>query len=186
VLLLGACTRPDGLAVYLPPGTGFAGDDIGLIPRGETFFYAAYAVNDGRPDGTVPALWRSVDVGVATVDDDGAVTARNVGQTDVVASFWGREAALRVTVTCAVPVRVTVYPGDRLGLHVGETTQLIIESYDEQGRETCQPVGFHVDDSSVVTVGADGLVTAVAPGEADVDVYVARVVKNLTVHITVD
>ena len=184
--LLVACTRPDGLSIDLPPGTFTVAYDIGVIPRGETFYYAAYAVNDGRWDGTVPALWRSVDVSVATVDDDGAVTAQNVGTTDVIASFWGLEAALRVTVTCAVPVRVSAYPGDRLDLHVGETTRLVISTYDARGRDTCQPVTFHVDDSSVVTVAADGLVTAVAPGEADVDVYVPRVVNDLSVHVTVD
>ena len=184
--LLIACTRPDGLRIDLPPGTFTVVEDIGVIPRGETFHYAAYAVNDGRLDGTVPALWRSVDVGIATVDDGGAVTAQNVGATDVVASFWGLETALHVTVTCAVPLRVSVYPGDRLVLHVGETTQLVITTYDKQGRDTCQPVTFHVDDASVVTVSADGLVTATARGEADVDVYVPRVVNDLSVHITVD
>lgn len=185
VALLVACTRPDGLAIDLPPGTFTVNDDIGRIPRGETFYYAAYAVNDGRLDGTVQALWRSVDVGVATVDDNGAVTAENVGQTDIVASFWGLEAALRVTVTCALPVRVSTYPGTSLVLHLGETTQLVVRSYDKQGRETCQPVSFHVDDTGVVDVSTNGLVTAVAPGEADVEVYVQRRVNDFFVHITV-
>jgi len=38
----------------------------------------------------------------------------------------------------------------------------------------------------IVTVAADGLVTTVAPGEADVDVLVPRVVNDLSVHVTVD
>lgn len=186
VVLLGACTRPEGLIVDLPPGVFTVNEDIGVIPRGATFGYAAYAIHGGRPDGTVPAFWRSLDPRIATVDDGGAVTAENVGETDVVASFWGLEAALHVTVSCARPVRVTTFPGDRFVLRVGQTTQLTVQSYDEQGRPTCQPVSFHVDDSSVVNVSTDGLVTAVAPGEADVHVYVFRTVNDFLVHVSVD
>ncbi len=187
VVCLGACTRPDSIQISLPPGVYTVNDDIGEIPRGATYSYAAYAVNDERRDGTVPAVWASRDVSIATVDgESGAVTGQSVGETDVVASFWGLSASLHVTVECAYPARVTAASGDRVALRVGETTQLAIQTFDEKGRETCQPVSFGVADSTAVNVSADGLVTAVARGEADVEVFVPHWVQNVSVHVTVE
>ena len=127
-------------------------------------------------DGTVltdrDVEWSSSNAAVATVDDDGLVTAQGVGVAMIRAtSDNGKFDEAEITVKGAPVFTVLVQPAD-FDLVVGgdpSTQQLTVTLLDKDGIElTGRDVSFSHDPAGVVTVTADGLVTAVAEGVATI------------------
>ncbi len=128
--------------------------------------------------------WSSDNESVATVDQNGRVTAVAQGGATITAAVDGKSAKCSVTVNAAAPVPVTSVSLDKtsLGLTEGDTETLTATV--EPSDATNKNVTWSTSDASIATV-TDGVVTAVAPGTATITVTTVDQSKTATCTVTV-
>ena len=126
--------------------------------------------------------WSTTKPGVATVDENGLVTAKSLGDCYIYATQASNEAVYawcHITVTYPEIESVTLSEHE-LQLNLGDSTTLTA---------TTNPVNtgptptWTTTDATVATVDANGLVKAVYLGECDIIVTVLG--KSDTCHVTV-
>jgi hypothetical protein len=123
---------------------------------------------------TIPPSWSSKDSTIARVSSSGRVAARKAGTTFVVASLQSARDSVRVRVTAVAPPALgtlTVTPATLQLQGIGPTAQLSVVARNSAGA-VITPSGLQwtSSNSSVVSVNATGLVTAVGAGNAEVRV----------------
>ncbi len=129
------------------------------LKEGETATLTATVLPENATDKTVS--WKSTNPDVATVDEEGNVTAILAGQASITASSGGKEASCQVTVNKIEVDGVTVTPAT-LELVEGDVFQL---SASVSPAEADQTVEWKSMDESVARVDYNnGIVTAVSPG----------------------
>ncbi len=154
-------------------------ESLALVLGSEESGSAAATVSpEDASDYTVE--YRSGDEAVATVAEDGTVTALSAGQTTVTASIRGTdlEANCQVTVSPAIEEldlesSLTLAPGDTHTLNLSARP----EGADLKG------AAWSSSDENVVTVDSAGALTAVAEGEATVTAQVGG--KTASCQVTV-
>lgn len=109
--------------------------------------------------------WKSDSVEVATVDDNGVVTAVGNGTAIITASAGGDSASCAVTVTTGVE-SLTLSETD-LELALGGTAELLLTIEPEAAADA--DVEWASSDENIVTVKR-GMLTPVAPGRAEITV----------------
>ena len=110
--------------------------------------------------------WMSSNPEVATVSDKGLVTAQAAGTTTITAMVSNGQA-LRCSVTVTSDIgKVTLNKSDLLLRTVGTQERLTAAVAVEGGGSV--PITWVSSNPGVVTVDADGVVTAIADGEAKV------------------
>lgn len=124
--------------------------------------------------------WESSDTAIATVGADGTVTG--VAPGTVTITVTGANATASCTVTVTIPPERIVLSQEELSLNVGSTQPLAAVVMPENA--TDKQVTWESSDTAIVTVGADGTVTAVAPGSAAVTVRCGEVTASCTVTVT--
>ncbi len=127
-------------------------------------------------------IWSSTNPWVATVDENGVVTATGGGECDIyatIASSHGAEFAIcHITVSHA---DITILLSDEsLEMNIGDEHTLTATITPDNGEIT--PI-WSSSDTSVSTVDEDGKVTAVGEGECDITATVLD--KTATCHVTV-
>ncbi|MDC0435413.1 Ig-like domain-containing protein, partial [bacterium] len=155
----------------------------GFVMLGETQqFYA-----DVTPsNATNPAVtWHTTNPDVFTVDDNGVLTPVSVGKANVKAR-WAEndlmQAIKTVRITAPVPVNgLTVSSEDGIVL-LGETQQFFANILPTNA--TNQSVTWHTTDRNVFTVDANGVLTPVGVGKANVKVRWAED-SNMAATMTV-
>ena len=133
-----------------------------MTPRETLTLTAAVApANASVPD----VLWESSRSAVATVKD-GVITAVSAGTATITATTvdGGFRATCAVTVADNTAAVLTLLPSETETLYVGDTLQLEAKSGGSAGLTVTWSSG----NAAVATVNARGLVTAVAPGRADI------------------
>ena len=112
--------------------------------------------------------WSSNDESVATVDEDGVVTAYKAGTAVVTAkSIDNPEASDTCDVTVwSTPVSAVKLDKKDAGLKTGDT--LALEATVEPGDASIKSVTWKSSDESVATVDEDGVVTAQGAGTATI------------------
>ena len=128
--------------------------------------------------------WSSSDRSVATVDKSGTVHGLRPGTATVTATAEGKSGTCAVTVK-AKAVNVTEVTLDRteLTLTEGETGTLTATVKPDNADN--RKVTWSSDKTDVATVGGDGKVTAVKPGEAVVTVTTEDGGRTATCKVTV-
>ena len=125
--------------------------------------------------------WTSSDPDVATVDENGLITAISVGETVITAEAGSKKATCNVTVVdWRIPAENVVFDVTYISLKPNEsmtlnavitpetsTDQLIITSSDE----------------TVVSIDASGVITAQKNGTARLDVAIGDIKRNLPVLV---
>jgi uncharacterized protein YjdB len=112
--------------------------------------------------------WSSSNQGVATVSQQGLITAVAQGKATITASSEGRSGTAQVTVV-PVPVASVVVAPDTATLEVGQTGQLTAILRDAAGNIlTGREVEWSSSNQGVATVSQQGLITAVAQGKATI------------------
>ncbi len=138
------------------------------LEEGETFTLEATITPDNATDKTV--TWRSSDRAIATVDDNGEVTAVSAGVATIYAS-----SSNGLTAECAVTVKRGFVPVTRISLSntellmkVDESTSIsaIVHPYDA----TDPSVVWSSNDESIVIVDQQGNITSKKVGVAIVTV----------------
>lgn len=146
------------LSVVIPV-TGVSLNKISTtIGRGETETLTATV----EPDGTGSAVeWESSNPSVATVDQNGKVTAVSAGNAIITATAGGKSASCKVTVN--VPLKGITITGNQTSIRKGTTTQLSV-SFDPEDTTDSKELIWSSDDPGTASVDQNGLVTAIADG----------------------
>lgn len=110
--------------------------------------------------------WLTSNASVATVDSNGVVTAQGAGNATITA-LASNGQALRCAVTVTSDIgRVTLSKNDLLFKTVGSTEALTASVAVESGESV--PITWVSSNPGVARVDANGVVTAVADGEAKI------------------
>ena len=138
-----------------------------LLAFGDTLRLSAEAVDaNGHSVAGTEFAWVSGDTSVATVDASGLVTGVGSGTAMVTASAGSTSGAAAVTVQQAV-AEVVVEPATYTLLAFGDTLRLSAEAVDANGHSVAgTEFAWASGDTSVATVDASGLTTAVGSGTA--------------------
>lgn len=139
---------------------------------GETFTLTATVEPANATDQTVS--WGSSNLQIATIDDNGLVTAISPGVVDIAVTTADGpySASARITVLDDTPPEVSVYnvlvSPTTVALEVGETVQLT--GAVEPSNATNQNVSWISNNPAIATIDSNGRVTAVGAGIIDVTV----------------
>ena len=144
------------IAVSLPPGVLRAGDRVQLVATPE----------DKRHEAVLTAVhWASADEAIASVSQDGVVSAKAPGEVLVWAESQGVRAMARIEVSPA-PV-VTVQPDVPSVLEVGESAELSAKTLDAAGELLPdRPMRWTSTDTTVAEIVGDRVVRARRAGVA--------------------
>ena len=131
--------------------------------------------------------WSSSNESVATVDQNGVITAINVGTTTITATTddGHKTAVCTITVTDGSEVAVSEVSLDNntYEIEAGESFQLTATIIPSNA--TNKNVSWSSSDESVATVSPDGEVTGVAAGEANITVTSVNGGKTDVCKVTV-
>jgi uncharacterized protein YjdB len=112
-------------------------------------------------------VFASSDVAVATVSAAGVVTGLAPGAVTITATSEGITARLELTVVPGAPASVVIAPRPPQ-LEQGESAQLSATVEDVRGNPVQAAVTWQSTSSTIATVSANGLVTAVSPSTTPV------------------
>ena len=140
-----------------------------LTALGETVRLAAEVRDqNGQAMAGAVVTWSSGDPSVATVDATGLVTAAGNGMATITATSGSVSGSAAVTVAQAVSA-VAVSPAVDTLVALGDTVRLTAAATDANGHAVAgTEFSWASGDTTVATVDASGLVTGVAPGEAEI------------------
>ena len=160
------------------PSTGISLDQksLTLAKGAEATLNAALTPADA--DSTI--TWSSSNEDVATVDDEGNVTAVDRGTAVITATANGHSASCNVTVN--VPLNGITISGDKTTIKKGQTAQLTV-AYDPADTTDDKTVTWSSSDETVASVDANGLVTALKDGKTTITAKVGD--KSADYEITV-
>lgn len=132
---------------------------ISLEIEGTAILKATITPEDAT-DKTI--TWSSTKPEIASVDNNGKVTAIAGGNTTITAKAGEKEATCKVTVT--VPVESIVLDRTEITLEEGQTTTLVATVNPKSA--TDKSVTWSTTNASAALIDTKGLVTAVAEGTA--------------------
>ena len=111
--------------------------------------------------------WRSTNTSVATVDDDGLVTAKSPGTCQIIAEKNGVQATSQIIVKQSATGVIT--DTNNLSLSVGETKKVGYSIIPENA--TDKSVVWYSNNTKVATVDENGNIKGVGNGSTRIEVY---------------
>jgi hypothetical protein len=184
LLLMLAVAGCDESPVSLPEpaSVAVAGSSMSLLVGDEAPVAAQVLDAEGRVMQGLTPVFSTDNPSVATVGADGMVHGVGPGTANVLATYGGSSASVRVTVA-AGSVTVSV-AGAAMSLAVGDAAPVAAQVLDRNGRVMAgATLVFSTDNPTVATVGADGTVRALSPGTANVSAAYGG--TSATVRVTV-
>lgn len=168
VLVLALGLTMPALAADVPV-TGVSLDQtaVTLVPGNTVQLKATVQPSDAT---NAAVTWSSNKTNVATVSSDGLVKAVAQGTADITVTTKDGDyrAVCTVTVENDYVSAVTISPAGPETLPVGKQRQLTATVTYAHGTKGDQTVTWTTSDPKVATVSPDGLVTAVAEGQAEI------------------
>ena len=158
---------------------------VTLTSIGQTVSLTAEVRDQNGQTMTGANLTWSSDTGtIATVSAQGLVTAVHNGTANITARSGSASTQVTVTVMQSA-VRITIEPGSATLMSVGETVQLVATVYDQNG-QTVQDavVSWTSDGEAIATVSAQGLVTAVHNGTANITARLENVNQSIQIIVS--
>lgn len=116
-------------------------------------------------------VWKSADETIASVDENGKVTALKAGETTITAS----SSDGKVSASCKVTVKAVVIPVKSISLNkteieLTEGTSFQLEATIDPENATDKNLTWTTSNKSVATVSENGLVSALKKGTASITV----------------
>ena len=156
-------------------------NELNLVP-GETEKLVATIYPKDATNNKI--TWVSSDPNVATVSDDGLVSAINNGNTTITVTTQDGNKKATCLVTVEHPVTNITLNKNELTLIPGETEKLIATIYPENA--TNKEIAWASNNPNVATVNDDGLVTAITNGKATITATTQDGNKKATCDVIVD
>ena len=125
--------------------------------------------------------WSTSDAAIATVDNEGNVTAISVGEATVMATCGDKTATCKVTVNPILAESITLDKSE-LTLTIGASEKLTATVLPED--VTDKTVTWSTSDAAIATVDNEGNVTAISVGEATITATCGD--KSATCKVTVN
>ncbi|HEU4699692.1 MAG TPA: Ig-like domain-containing protein [Gemmatimonadales bacterium] len=155
----GAPDAPSGIVLTLDPPSAY------LLPSEPLRLAPRTLKEDGTPAEPVRVTWKSLRPEIATVDAEGLVVGVAPGQAIIKADGPGALAAtaavdVAVAEFALAPARLALSPG------ASDTVRAVVPA--QGGRALRGGVVWRSSDTTVVRVGPTGIVTALAPGRAEI------------------
>ena len=155
-----------------------------LIAAGQTVQFSATVLDrNGHPIADAIVAWESSDAAVATVSDEGLVTAVMNGTATITARVGSvtQNAAVNVAQSAE---RITLEPSMATLIAAGQTVQLSATVLDRNGHPLADAViAWESSDAAVATVSDEGHVTAVMEGMATITARSGSVAKSAPVTV---
>ena len=129
--------------------------------------------------------WSSGDDAVATVSEEGLVTAVSNGMVDITAQSGSLSSIATISVSEPVPTTIVIEPPSATMESIGATVQLSAVVLDQ--RENAMPdamVTWSSGDEAVATVDEAGLVTAVGNGMTDIAAQSDEAMESATITVS--
>ena len=145
-------------------------------------------VKNSESDVTAYAAWSSSNASVATVSA-GKITAKGVGTTTITATYNGYTAKSTVTVTDAVTYDYQLSPSST-SLVNGRTTKFTVvkrtftNGTQTNGQDVSSTFTWTSSNTSVATVGSNGVVTGVGKGTATITAKYGETTLTGSVTVT--
>lgn len=171
--------RTEGMQVARPV-TGITLDQTSMtLDKGTTGKLTAILSPEGST-GTIQ--WTSSNDNVASIEQDGTVTAKGTGTATITASINGLSAACEVRVINPLKGITITAPEDRHTLKKGQTLQLTIvpEPEDAEWDLTAE---WESLDPDVAEVDGNGLVTAKADGSTTIRATVGELTADYEIRV---
>jgi len=130
---------------------------------------------------TASASFQSSDTEVATVNKNGVITAKAIGDAVITATIGEVEKSCTVHVI-AVTVNSISFSNAEANLTLGSSLQLA-PTVDPAEAATQYTIGYESDNESVATVDAAGKVTSVAIGDAVITATIDNQSAQITIHV---
>ena len=158
-----------------------------LMSLGATVQLVASVLDEnGQPVSGAVVSWQSSDEGVATVSAQGLVTAVSNGAAQITARAGSVSSTATVTVMQSAG-SILLEPSSATLMSLGATVQLVASVLDENGQPVSGAVvSWQSSDEGVATVSAQGLVTAVSNGAAQITARAGSVSSTATVTVMDD
>ncbi len=130
---------------------------------------------------TATATWSSSNAAVATVNKNGVITARGIGDAVITATIGSIERTCTVHVQ---PVEVTSVSFDpaTVSLTVGSNMQLNPDVLPAQAKDE-YAMTYVSDNEAAATVSESGLVTGIAEGQAVITATIGGVSGQITINV---
>ncbi|MGB0895458.1 MAG: beta strand repeat-containing protein [Parashewanella sp.] len=159
------------------------------LPRGNTVqMTASGTFSDGSNRNlNSETNWISSNTNIVTVSNSGLVTAVNVGQTTIRASFGGLSTIRNVTVTPAVLTSIQVSPNSPITVIDGLTQQLTATGTysDSTTMDISGSVNWNSSATNIATVTTAGLVRGESVGQSTIRASLSGINSNeITVNVT--
>ena len=145
-------------------------ESLMIEPTGSTTLQATQSVQliaKIHPENstTRTATWSSSDESVATVDQNGIVTAHSTGSATITATAEGKSAYIDIIVEQTFATGITLNRTSAV-IKVNGTIQLSAEITPES--TTDKNIEWTSSDTSIATVSDNGIITALQLGECDI------------------
>ena len=147
----------------------------------ETFQLSATVSPDNATDKTV--TWSSSNTAIATVSDNGLVTAVAEGTTTITAKAGDKTATCTVTVSKKV-IPVTSVSLNKTSLALTEQETFQLSATVSPDNATDKTVTWSSSNTAVATVSSNGLVTAVQEGSATITAKAGDKTATCTVTVS--
>lgn len=154
--------------------------EVSLRPEETVQLIAVFTPEGVSVTGSVS--WQAEDNSIATVSDNGLVTAVSVGETSIIAKYGKNfTASCRINVTESGEVESVRLNKIEMTLVKGESEALEATIYPEDAK--FDKMEWESSDSKIVSVSDKGVVSAIDPGKAVVSVKVAGVEASCDVTV---
>lgn len=168
----------------------------GIPVEGVSLDQTALTLNVGQEAKLMPTVspanatnksveWSVGDETVASVNADGMVTAKKVGETTVtVTADGGKTASCKVTVVDRIAVTGVSLDKGEVKLKVGEVQ--VLKSAVKPANATNRNVSWAIGDKAIATVDENGKVTAKAEGQTTITVTTEEGGKTASCKVIVE
>ncbi|HZK44339.1 MAG TPA: Ig-like domain-containing protein, partial [Syntrophomonadaceae bacterium] len=114
--------------------------------------------------------WSSSNPEVATVDENGTVTPVAIGSAEIIVTTEDSNFSANCLVTIDNWIAIEDLTLNKTNLNLGLNEKETLEATITPANASNQKLYWSVDDTNIATVDADGVVTALAPGESTITV----------------
>lgn len=163
-----------------PSVTGIALSDHSLeMIKGQTHQLNA-EIQPNELQNSAVLSWISSNESVASVDQEGLITALEIGETVINVMCGDISSSCKIKVS-GIPVESVTLDKESIELKIGETTTLTAEVLPNNADN--KTIEWISTENSVATV-SDGIVTAIAAGEAKIIAKSGEIQAECTIKVT--